>query len=371
MRQSAIVRWSMGIYAPVALAAASILTAAPPINQDAKAIARAFPNSPLEGGNIEKAVAQMRKVLSELAKTNRQSRSSLRAVMTKAFDFRDDIGPNQQLATMNAVLNAWETAYAYGAFDEEKRYTGHGTKGRYQGQELIFENIVPREVAPEFAGYIGNLRIVPVALARKKGDAPTSRELGYLEELRDLRKEYLTKQKLLAYENRKPIPKLALSAEEAEKRYQKEVEKAGELIHREPSLRILGQKMSSPSKMSRNRYQVRFEVTNISRHPTEVELECRIVGYTDNENLLYEMKSIKKTLKLRSSQVESFSLWTDNVKRFIGPLKKYDPEKSTKVYYRGYTIIARFKGKVIAAKGSDGRLQRIVSGEKPTPIPKI
>ena len=83
------------------------------------------------------------------------------------------------------------------------------------------------------------------------------------------------------------------------------------------------------------------------------------------------MKKIVRPLKLRAAQTVEFEVWTDNVSRFHEPLKKFDPKKSTKVYYRGYTIEARFKGDVIATKGSDGRLDGIVSGRNPTTISKI
>ena len=349
-----------------------ISISAPPINRDAKAVGGAIPNCSMKGGNVNQASAQMRKVLGALAKTNRNSRSSLEAVIMKGLDFRKDIGPYQQITTTNAILNVWDTAYAWGAINEKKQFTGRATRGRYAGQNLVFENIVPAKSAPEFAGYIGNLRLVPAKAKRTDESAElTIREAGFLNELRNVKREYETRSKMLKMENRPPIPKLAINKEQEQAKYQAEVEEAGDLVKQEPVIRLKGQRLSSPSKMNGNRYRVLFEATNLSRHPTEIELECKIVGYTDNENKLYLMKGMKKTLKLRRSEVGQYELWTDNVGRYAGALKKYDPLKSTKVYYRGYIVTARFNGKVISAVGSDGRLQRVVDGVNPDPIPKI
>ena len=86
-----------------------------PINRDAKAIAKVFPKSNLKGGNAESAGGQVKKMIHAMSKTKRNSRSSLQAIMGKALDFRDDIGPYQKAATSNAILNAWEVAYDSGA----------------------------------------------------------------------------------------------------------------------------------------------------------------------------------------------------------------------------------------------------------------
>jgi len=195
-------------------------------------------------------------------------------------------------------------------------------------------------------------------------------------ELRNIRQEYVSRKAMLEREKSKideksKIGELAMDKEEAAARFRAEALEAGDLFKQEPNLRLIGQRMSSPSKMNDNRYQVRFEVTNLSRHPTEVEIEGIIVGYTENENKLYELKKIRQALPLRRSEVESVAVWTDNVGSFAGALKKFDPKKSTAVIYRGYIVRAYFNGKVVAHAASDGRLARIAAGENTEAIPAI
>lgn len=345
-------------------------TLAQSINSDAEAVGRAIPVGTFKPESLQKASGEMHRILGVLAKTNRNSRSSLQAVMGKGLDFRQDIGPAQKATTTNAILNAWEMAMASGALVDNRIFTALATKGRYSGQNLIFENVVPAEIAPEFSGYIGNVRLVAKDNVRKKGDPLTKMEEGFLVELKNVEREHLTRTAMLK-KAESQVEKLAINKDEAEARYQSEVEEAGEMVKQAPNIQLTGQKLSSPSKMNGNRYRVLFEVNNLSRHPTQIEVEYKIVGYTENENLLYEMKRTTQVLKLRRSETNQFEFWTDDVSKFAEPLKKFDPKKSTKIYYRGYLAVARFDGKVIATIGSDGRLQRIASGEESEAIPKI
>ena len=261
---------------------------APPINREAQAVAKAFPNSSLKGGNVNSAAGQMQKMLTTLNKTGRNSRSSLQSVMGKAMDFRKDIGPNQKAATTNAVLNAWDLANDYGAFDQKGAFTGRANGGRYDGQKLIFENIVPASVAPEFSGYIGNLRLVPEDRARSSSSGKPSlslREQGYLVELRNIQNEYKTRKAMLDREKSKVDRESASLDRKAEakqkeqeaKRYAEAVKAAGDAVNEKPTVRLIGQRMSSPSKINGNRYRVRFEISNLSRHPTEIEFTGLIV----------------------------------------------------------------------------------------------
>ncbi|MEQ1839243.1 MAG: hypothetical protein ABL994_02440, partial [Verrucomicrobiales bacterium] len=146
------------------------------INSDAEAVGRAIPVGTFKPENPGKVGGEMHRLLGVLAKTNRNSRSALQAVMGKGLDFRPDIGPAQKATTTNAILNAWEMAMASGALVDDKIFTALATKGRYSGQNLIFENVVPAEIAPEFSGYIGNVRLVPRDNVRKKGDPLTKLE---------------------------------------------------------------------------------------------------------------------------------------------------------------------------------------------------
>ena len=340
-----------------------------PINKDAEAIAKAFPNFNPKS-NKGKAEGDMKRLIAMIAKTNRDSLSSNTALLKKAMDFKDDIGDQQKSVSCGSLLRAWETAYALGAISEDHQFTGRATKGRYVGEKLVFENIVPEESLKGVSGYIGNLRLVPDSRARKKGDPVSGRDLGLVKGLQKVMHEAKSYAAMKEIQKSK-VGKMAYNPGEEGARYEAEKAAAGDAVKQPPALRLVGQKLSSPAKYNGNRYRVRFEVSNLSRHPTEVVLEYVIVGYTDNDNILYEMKRHKETLKLRRSQVHEIELWTPNVSVFSKPLEVFDPEKSTKVYYRGYMITAQFDGKTIKTHASGRRLSDVVSGADSTAVPNI
>ena len=163
-------------------------------------IAREFPKASFKkGGKSQNAVKQVEKVFVALGKTNRNSRSSLESVLAKATDFREDIGAAEKRATMSAILNAWEVADYYGAFDQKGRFLGQAHGGRFAGTKLVWENIIPAETAPEFAGYVGNLRLVPSSKARKKDQPPSFRDQQYLKELQRVRDESVFSRENVGY----------------------------------------------------------------------------------------------------------------------------------------------------------------------------
>ena len=61
--------------------------------------------------------------------------------------------------------------------------------------------------------------------------------------------------------------------------------------------------MVRPSHMSKERYRIDFEVKNRSRHPTEVEVDFYVFGYTDKLKNIYVMKRESRTEKLRAGQI--------------------------------------------------------------------
>ncbi|MDF1753363.1 MAG: hypothetical protein P1U89_11345 [Verrucomicrobiales bacterium] len=337
---------------------------APPVNKAAEGLAKAIPVYK-KGGSRQAAEKQMILLIHLLSASNRDSVSSNSALIKKAMDFREDIGAQQRTTTVGAVLKAWETAYVYGAINNN-HFTGRATKGRYRGETLIFENIVPQEMLPECEGYIGNLRVVPKSLARKSGDSIDRRDRAYAIGLRQVMHEAKTRAAMLEIEKSK-VGHLGLTESDYEARWRAEVAETGDAYTQPPNLQLVGQRLSSPSKMNGNCYVLRVEVTNLSRHPTEVEIHSSIVGYTDNENKIYEMRKDSRTVKMRRSEVREYEVRTPNVSAFKAALKGFDPKKSQKVIYRGYTVVAKFGDEVIGSTGSDGRMMRVASGEYSAP----
>lgn len=332
----------------------------PPVNHDAKELAKAIPQYSPKVATKE-AVEQMKNVIQLLTKSNRDSVSSNSALIKKALDFRPEIGAQQKSTTTGAILKAWEVAFDYGALGFDNSFTGTATKGRYKGERLVFENIVPGGKFPECAGYIGNLRLVPESMSRNRQRTPANRmDEAYIIGLKQIVHE--------AKNHADMLRPLSMSLEEYEKRWQAEAKATGEAYKFPPNLKLHGQRMSSPSVINDYKHILRVEITNTSRHPTEVVIESSIVGYTQNGNKTYEMRKDIRKIKLRRSEVHEYVIKTPSVDVFKEPLKKFDPKKSQRVSYRGYTIIAKFNGEVVATKGSDGRMDRVATGEYPAPV---
>ncbi len=336
----------------------------PPKNVDAKRVANAIPklNSQVTREVAEK---QMRDLIHFIEITKRGGLSANTSLVRTAMDFRNDIGERQKEISAGAILKTWDTASTYGAI-VGNRLTNWATKGRYEGEELVFENIVPSKEIPECKGYIGNIRLVPKSLARKEGEPLDHRDQAYANGLKQVLYEAKTFAQLQK-DSKSQITHLAMSKAEVEARWQAEVALTGDAYKEVPNLQLHAQKMGTPSKLNGNRYKLRVEVTNVTQHPTEVKIESTIVGYTDNGNKLYELARDTRILRMRRSQVDDYLIQTPNVAAFAAPLKKFDKGRSQKVIYRGYTIVAKFNGEIINSHGSDARLIKVASGEYPPP----
>ncbi len=360
----------------VLFSAGSLHSKPPKKNVDAKRVAKAIPKfNPKQAKPAGEQ--QLRQLIHVIALAKREGLSANQSLVRTAFDFRNDIGEHQKTISAGAIMKAWDTATSYGAVTGNQ-FTIWASKGRYDGEELVFENIVPAEMLPECKGYIGNLRIVPESLARKPGAPLDPRDQAYLAGLKQVLHETKTIGALKEIEKSKvkgpgPMPKrapvgnLGLSKSEEEEKWQAEVAEAGDLVKQAPGLQLSAQRMGTPAKINGFRNKLRVDITNVSRYPTQVEIESTIVGYTENGNKLYELRRDTRTLKLRRAQNVEYLIQSPPVSQFKKPLIKFDPKKSQRVNYRGYTVVARFQGRVVAAIGSDARLQGVADGEDSPP----
>jgi hypothetical protein len=60
--------------------------------------------------------------------------------------------------------------------------------------------------------------------------------------------------------------------------------------------------LATPSNRNGDRWKIGAEVTNLSHHATEVEVECVIIGTTDKHRINYAMGEQKVKLRLRGGQ---------------------------------------------------------------------
>ncbi len=319
--------------------------------------------------------AQAIKLIEALEHNQRTSHSAPETMISKAYQFRDkEIGKMQAMVAQQSLMQMWKAAASMGLFDKKGKFTNTINRGRGDGETPVFEYIVPPEIAPEYTRFIGNLRLVTPGDQRvKEADLP-DRDNAFLNTLKRVKREAETRQRMLDREK---------SYVEADRRamsyelYKKAVAEAGDLVNRKPSIIFRGNLTARPSHKSKNRYKVDVNLTNSSRHPTEIQVDIYLIGYTDKNNILYLMKHEKFAEQLRSSENRNYEIWTRNIDTYAKKAGALDTGKlggsrrsqrrapTGRVIYRGFIAVATFKDEgIVGYAASDARLLPYASGEK-------
>ncbi|MEO0413874.1 MAG: hypothetical protein AAF226_02850 [Verrucomicrobiota bacterium] len=355
------------------LALAGSVSAGPKMDGEAKAMAGMLPvHSFNKPGNPDGAAHQMVRIIERLENgKNGMTTSKARSVMAKAADFKkEQMGRSQATQVTNTIVSVWEAADRYGAFDENGKFTHEASKGRHNGDKLVFQPIIPKSLMPKAQGYLGNLELVPASLGRDP-DAPVDyRTQARLSEFQRIAQEsYSLANRADKYLDRvtKTDNKMGQSAKEVEALYQEAVKQAGEKFNEVPQVRIRTQFMSRPSKLNDNRYRVDYQITNLSGHATEVDVEMKIIGYTDKHNRLYIMSVNNQKLKMRGTQSDQFQVWTKPVGNYAGAVKELDDNESSRVIYRGHIVQVFFRGELIGSHGSDARMRSLIESQESIP----
>lgn len=327
----------------------------------AKHLAPTPPAAKANPGDVNGLRQRMITIIEKLEASSRGNGPGPESLLAKAYEFRDDVAPIEQLLTTNAILNAWREAEARGLFNEIGKYYGTITKGRGTGGECTFELIVPAEAYPPASNQLANLRIVPAELRRTDPAKLNSREESYRGELQGLIAEKARSQEMHRQENPEPTNALGMTESEVLKRWEREVAAAGEAAKDVPNIRLAGGVAGTPSHPTGQRWRVTVEVINSSPHPTEITLEVYLVGHTWKKRDYYLMAKTSQPLKLVSSESRTLEFFTKPEGSYKKPaddhdgLSKAERGKSA-VRYRGFVAVARHGEKVISFVGSDQRL---------------
>ena len=272
---------------------ATALPADSRINRSAQDLAKLLgptpPAAKANPGDVNGLRQRMIAIIEKLEASSRGNGPGPESLLAKAYEFRDDIAPVEQLLTTNAILNAWREAEARGLFNEIGKYNGTITKGRGEGQECSFELIVPADAYPPASNQLANLRLVPADARRNEGSALTVRETSYRGELEGLIAEKARSQVMHKQENPEPTNDLGMNAAEVQKRWEREVAAAGEAAKDIPNIRLAGRVTGTPSHPTGQRWRVNVEVINSSPHPTEITLEVYLLGHTWKKRDYYFM----------------------------------------------------------------------------------
>ena len=327
-------------------------------NADAKALAdklrplgltaKADPNG------LKQISAQVAAALTEIEKRAVTNGPGTHALLKNAYElFRPDVGPAHRTAAIPAVESMWNEARALGAFDESHQYTGKITKGPDAGKDVVLEYIVPMDLAPHFSKDITNIRLTSPSKARAANTPPGQRELAYQKNLQAIEQEIEGMKKLDKIRKSVPTDAAGLTLAEAEKRWKEEMKEDGDAALDLPTVVLKGMMISTPSKRSGNKWVVEGEVTNLSHHATEVELQCIVIGVTHKGREDYIMLDQKKKLHLREAQHMRVTFETLDYNTYKGrgdvyeDLSKQERGKS-RASYRG-TIWRVIHAKGIAA----------------------
>jgi hypothetical protein len=337
----------------------------PKINRSAKAFATLLaptPSSPggkpADFGNLRQRVIALVEAVEE---SNRSNGPGPESIIAKAYDFRDDVGNIEQLLSGNAILGAWREAHARGLFNHYGKFNGEITKGRGAGTSCVFELIIPAAVYPEASNQIANVRLVPEESKRNPESPLSPREASYQAELVKMLAEKNRNAAVTRFENPPPTNALGINQQEALALWQKAMDEAGEAGKRTPNIRLEGKVTGTPSHPTGQRWRVETEVVNFSVHPTETIIEIYLIGYTQEKRDYYLMAKSSHTLKLRPNEshlLEVFSKEESTYKNAADDrdeLSKGERAKS-RVYFRGFVVVAKHGEEVVTYIGSDQRL---------------
>jgi hypothetical protein len=328
----------------------------------ARFLAPVTPAKKADKADLEKLRSRMISLIERLELSSRTNGPGPESLITKAYDFREDVASVEQLLTRNAVLNAWREASGRGLFNEFGKYSGKITKGRGAGQDCIFELIIPAEAYVPASNQIANLRIVAVEMKRAEGAPFSHREVSFQKELASMIEEKSRSAELAKFENPEATSALGLTAKEELAAWEKAAKEAGDAVDQKPKIRLSSRNDGSPSHMTKQRWRNETEVTNISQHPTEIKVEIYLIGSTDKKKDYYIMAKSSQTLKLRMNEKKRLELHTkaeSSYKKLADDRDELTKEerKSSSVNYRGFVVIAKHKDEVVSYIGSDKRLE--------------
>jgi len=350
MSASAILPLPLRAFLLCAALQGSLLALGKPIkmayNKDAKAVAdklKPLGLTPKPDPNGLKLVgAQIAAALTELEKSTTKSGPGANNTLNIAYtNFRPDVGPEHRNKAVGALLDMWTEARGLGAFDESHQYTGKITKGPDAGKEVVLEYIVPMALAPRFSKDVTNIRLVAPTKARPENAPVTAREVSYQKALDTIAKEADGIKELADQTKKVATDAAGETKEQAQAKWKEAMKTDGAATEEKPDIVVKGTLISTPTKKNGNAWHVEADLTNLSNHATEVELETLVIGTTWKKRENFLMLDKKEKVQLRSGQnlkVPAITL-AESVYKGRGDIyenldKKKEVPRSS-IYYRG------------------------------------
>lgn len=331
-----------------------------------------------DAGGLNKVRDQIIKILNGMEQSQVSNGPGAKELLTTAYRFyRPEVGPAQQAAAVGTLTQMWSEARALGLFDEEHKFTGKITQGADAGQPCVFEYIVPMSLAPAFSKDVSNVRLVSPGRKRAESAEATINEQAYLVTLKAIEREVAGMKSVAAIENGPKTNAVGQTAEEARKIWSEEMKRNGVAADELPSLILLGRVLATPSKRTGDKWVSQLEITNLSMHATEVEVECVFIGTTDKDRQNYVMGESKKKLQLRSGEMQKVDFDTP-LKESAYKSRTDDYEKLTKsertrsrVFYRGTMWRVNHKKGVAATFATDPAMLSLFDKDAATKLESL
>ncbi len=344
-------------------------------NDRTEAMARLLGPSRLSAKTDPKDLENLRNrmvpILMLLEKGSRTNGPSPESLLENAYDLRKDIGPFERMLTSSALLKNWRDAHAMGLFDEESGFQDRIAAGRGAGERCVFEHIVLPEALPAASTHLANIRIVDPGRKSEANRPPNQQELSYQSQLEKIIAEISSRAHLAKITNPpKPKPKstvnsLGQSKAQEETLWKAEVTAAGESFYSKPNLRVAARVSATPSHLSQGCWEISATITNLTNHPTEVEIFHHILGTTDKKRQHYRMAEGTRKLLLRAGQSSTFVLRTKAEGNYKGKaddldgLSKAERQRSS-VHCRGFVLRAIHTKEIVGSAVTDRGLQEYV-----------
>ncbi len=313
-----------------------------------------------KGSDFEKTAARLVNIISALDDSYRSNGPDPDDLLTTAFSFREDVGDYERMVTSRALVDAWQMARNLGLFDKEGIFQSEISLGSEKGQMAVIEYIVPPSVQPEFSAHHANLRIVPPNQQRQS-DELNDAEKAIQDQLVATMDERRKLAALHAIENPPELNEVGRTPDQEKAYWKQKVAEAGDNFEKEPKIILEARVTATPSHMSKNRWRVTAEITNLSHHPTEVTLEYHLLGISAKKNQHFILKTDRPTVQLLNGQEKGIDLWTAASSKYKDKVIMIDgltgkEAKNPKYSFRGYAIRVEHEGKTVATYASDRRL---------------
>ena len=307
---------------------------------------------------IEALGGKLGRVLSFMKQSDISNGPAASALVTKAYEMREDFCRSLATACSVNICRQYEAAEMLGLFGSGKTFARKITRGRGTGKEVQFEHLVPATICPEFATSLANVRLVIPEEVRTSDDIDAL-DIRTLELAKNFRKIAEEQQRYRSFHTKEREVDarrfkssdygMGRTKEEHIKVWQELVDKDPTALQNEPYLDINVQKTMTRIGYGEN--QLTAEIINREQHPTEIAIDFRMIGVDllrdKTPFVLASTNQVLKLLQLQSREIELAG---------ITQLRTHRGKVIINNRYSGWVLTVRHKDKVISHTGYPNHL---------------